>query len=78
MAVAGAFLDSRSTSDPGAGATTLIPAFAAVIIGGLGSLWGTLLGGVVRGVAQDVGAAPRPGSPLVPARPISGPSEDDA
>ena len=31
-------------------------AFAAVEIGGLGSLWGTLLGGVVLGVAQAIGA----------------------
>ena len=28
----------------------------AVVIGGLGSLWGTLLGGIVLGVAQQVGA----------------------
>jgi len=31
-----------------------------VIIGGLGSLWGTLLGGVIIGVAQTVGAAINP------------------
>ena len=36
--------------------TILLFAFAAVVIGGLGSLWGTLLGGVVLGVAQQVGA----------------------
>jgi branched-chain amino acid transport system permease protein len=34
----------------------LLFAFAAVVIGGLGSLWGTLLGGIVLGVAQQVGA----------------------
>jgi branched-chain amino acid transport system permease protein len=34
----------------------LLYAFAAVVIGGLGSLWGTLLGGVVLGVAQQIGA----------------------
>ncbi|MGE5136812.1 MAG: branched-chain amino acid ABC transporter permease [Gemmatimonadota bacterium] len=33
----------------------LLFAFAAVVIGGLGSLWGTLLGGVVLGVAQAIG-----------------------
>ena len=33
-----------------------VSAFAAVVIGGLGSLWGTLLGGIVLGVAQQVGA----------------------
>jgi len=57
VAVAGVFLGSRTTFDPGAGATTLIFAFEAVIIGGLGSLYGTLIGGVVLGVAQNVGAA---------------------
>jgi len=57
VAVAGVFLGSRTTFDPGAGATTLIFAFEAVVIGGLGSLWGTLVGGVVLGVAQTVGAA---------------------
>ena len=35
----------------------LIFAFEAVVIGGIGSLWGTLLGGIVLGVAQNVGAA---------------------
>jgi len=35
--------------------TILLWAFAAVVIGGLGSLWGTLLGGSVLGVAQQVG-----------------------
>jgi branched-chain amino acid transport system permease protein len=36
--------------------TILLYAFAAVVIGGLGSLWGTLLGGVVLGVAQQIGS----------------------
>ncbi len=39
----------------------LIFAFEAVIIGGLGSLWGTLVGGIVLGVAQSVGAQISPG-----------------
>ncbi len=56
VAVAGVFLGVRSTFDPAAGATTLIFAFEAVVIGGLGSLWGTLAGGVVLGVAQALGA----------------------
>ncbi len=46
----------RSTFDPFAGPTQLIFAFEAVVIGGVGSLWGTLLGGIVLGVAQTVGA----------------------
>jgi branched-subunit amino acid ABC-type transport system permease component len=36
--------------------TILLFAFAAVVIGGLGSLWGTLLGGIVLGVAQEIGS----------------------
>jgi branched-chain amino acid transport system permease protein len=43
--------------DPTTGTDTiLLFAFAAVVIGGLGSLWGTLVGGVVLGVAQQIGA----------------------
>lgn len=36
-------------------------AFEAVIIGGLGSLWGTLAGGVILGVSQSIGAKLDPG-----------------
>src|SRR5215469_9842969 len=36
--------------------TILLFAFAAVVIGGLGSLWGTLIGGIILGVAQQIGA----------------------
>jgi branched-chain amino acid transport system permease protein len=46
-----------TTIDPTTGTDTiLLFAFAAVVIGGLGSLWGTLLGGIVLGVAQQIGA----------------------
>ena len=38
------------------GPAQLIFAFEAVVIGGVGSLWGTLVGGIVLGVAQTVGA----------------------
>ncbi|MWA05390.1 branched-chain amino acid ABC transporter permease [Actinomadura sp. LD22] len=55
--LAGAFLAVHSTFDASSGPTQLIFAFEAVIIGGIGSLWGTLAGGVVLGVAQTVGAA---------------------
>jgi branched-chain amino acid transport system permease protein len=54
--VAGAFLAVHSTFDPASGPTQLIFAFEAVVIGGLGSLWGTLTGGVVLGIAQTLGA----------------------
>jgi branched-chain amino acid transport system permease protein len=54
--IAGAFLAMHSTFFPSSGPTQLIFAFEAVIIGGLGSLWGTLIGGIVLGVAQTLGA----------------------
>jgi branched-chain amino acid transport system permease protein len=59
-ALAGVFFAMRSTFDPSAGATQLIYAFEAVVIGGLGSLWGTLVGGIVLGVAQTIGAEVNP------------------
>ncbi len=55
-AIAGMFLAMRSTFDPYAGSTQLIFAFEAVVIGGFGSLWGTLVGGIVLGVSQTIGA----------------------
>ncbi|HZP72487.1 MAG TPA: branched-chain amino acid ABC transporter permease [Gaiellaceae bacterium] len=54
-AVAGLFLAIRSTFYPFAGPTQLIFAFEAVVIGGMTSLWGTLAGGMILGVAQTVG-----------------------
>ncbi|HXT37612.1 MAG TPA: branched-chain amino acid ABC transporter permease [Chloroflexota bacterium] len=53
--LAGLFLAIRSTFDPSSGPTQLIFAFEAVVIGGFGSLWGTLVGGIVLGVAQAIG-----------------------
>ena len=55
-AIAGVFLGVRTSFGPSDGPLRLIFAFEAVIIGGLGSLWGTLAGGIVLGVAQGVGA----------------------
>jgi branched-chain amino acid transport system permease protein len=55
-ALAGAFYAMRSAFDPFSGGTELLYAFEAVIIGGVGSLWGTLVGGIVLGVAQTVSA----------------------
>jgi len=54
--IAGLFLATRSTFDPASGPTQLIFAFEAVVIGGIGSLWGTLRGGIVLGIAQTIGA----------------------
>ena len=59
-ALAGLFLGIRANFDPSIGPARLIFAFEAVIIGGLGSLWGTLAGGIVLGIAQTVGAAINP------------------
>jgi branched-chain amino acid transport system permease protein len=61
VAVAGVFLAVRSNFDPALGPARLIYGFEAVIIGGLGSLWGTLAGGVILGVAQAIGAQIDPG-----------------
>lgn len=54
------YLGMRSNFDPSIGPARLIYAFEAVIIGGLGSLWGTLAGGAIIGVAQTVGAQINP------------------
>ncbi|TMG59329.1 MAG: branched-chain amino acid ABC transporter permease [Chloroflexi bacterium] len=59
-ALGGLFLGIRSVFDPVSGPTQLIFAFEAVVIGGMGSLWGTLLGGIALGVAQTVGAQIHP------------------
>jgi branched-chain amino acid transport system permease protein len=61
VAIAGVFLAVRSNFDPAIGPARLIFGFEAVIIGGLGSLWGTLAGGLVIGVAQAIGAHIDPG-----------------
>jgi branched-chain amino acid transport system permease protein len=58
--IAGVFLAIRSNFDPSIGPGRLIFAFEAVIIGGLGSLWGTLAGAIILGIAQSVGAALKP------------------
>ncbi len=58
--VAAMYLGTRANFDPSIGPARLLYAFEAVIIGGLGSLWGTLAGGIVIGVAQALGAAVNP------------------
>ncbi|WP_299932992.1 branched-chain amino acid ABC transporter permease [uncultured Pelagimonas sp.] len=60
-AIAGILLGIRTSFDPSIGGGRLIFGFEAVIIGGLGNLWGTLAGGVILGVAQTVGAKIDPG-----------------
>lgn len=56
LALAGVFVGMSTQFSPGYGDLVLLFAFEAVIIGGLGSLWGTLAGGVVLGLAQTIGA----------------------
>jgi branched-chain amino acid transport system permease protein len=60
-ALAGVFLGIRTSFDPAVGGSRLIFGFEAVIIGGLGNIWGTLAGGVILGVAQTLGAKIDPG-----------------
>jgi branched-chain amino acid transport system permease protein len=60
VTIAALYLGTRANFDPTIGPARLIYAFEAVIIGGLGSLWGTLAGGVIIGVAQTLGAAVNP------------------
>ena len=61
VAIAGVFLAARTNFDPSIGPARLIFGFEAVIIGGLGNIWGTLAGGVILGVAQAIGAQLHPG-----------------
>lgn len=54
--VAGVLVGMTFTFYPHTGPQYLIIAFGVVIIGGLGSLIGTLLGGIILGLAQLLGA----------------------
>ena len=60
VTIAALYLGMRANFDPTIGPARLIYAFEAVIIGGLGCLWGTLAGGIIIGVAQTFGAAINP------------------
>lgn len=65
VAIAGIFLGMRTAFDPASGPARLIFGFEAVIIGGLGNLWGTLIGGIILGIAQGIGAKINPGWQLL-------------
>jgi branched-chain amino acid transport system permease protein len=56
VSIGGVMMGIRSNFNPTLGSDRLIFAFEAVIIGGMGSGWGTMLGGVILGVAQLLGA----------------------
>jgi branched-chain amino acid transport system permease protein len=60
VAIAALYLGVRANFDPTIGPARLLYAFEAVIIGGLGSLWGTLAGGIIIGLAQTIGAKINP------------------
>lgn len=64
-AVAGVLMAMRTNFDPTVGPARLLFAFEAVIIGGLGNLWGTLAGGIILGVAQAIGAKIHPGAQIL-------------
>jgi branched-chain amino acid transport system permease protein len=58
--IAALYLGMRANFDPTIGPARLLYAFEAVIVGGLGSFWGTLAGGVIIGLAQTIGAELNP------------------
>ncbi len=60
VTMAGMALGMRATFEPYSGAPQLLFAFEASVIGGAGSLWGTLAGGIVLGLAQTFGASLHP------------------
>jgi branched-chain amino acid transport system permease protein len=60
VGIAGAFLAMRATFSPYSGGPQLLFAFETAVIGGAGSLWGTLVGGIVLGLAQSLGAQLHP------------------
>jgi branched-chain amino acid transport system permease protein len=61
IAVAGLLQGMRTTVAPADGPALLLYAFEAVVIGGLGSFWGTFAGGIILGVTQALGFRLDPG-----------------
>jgi branched-chain amino acid transport system permease protein len=55
IGIAAGFMSVWTDFDPASGPTRLLIAFEVVVLGGLGSMWGSLVGGIVLGVAQSVG-----------------------
>jgi len=55
ITIAAGFMSIWSNFDPSSGPARLLVAFEVTILGGLGSMWGSLAGGIVIGVAQSVG-----------------------
>lgn len=66
VALAGVSFGMVSSFDPTIGTSQLLLfAFEAVVIGGLGSLWGTLAGGIILGVVQQIGAQINPADQII-------------
>ncbi|NEJ72664.1 branched-chain amino acid ABC transporter permease [Rhizobium phaseoli] len=61
LGFAAVFQSMRSTVSPADGAFQLIYAFEAVIIGGMGSIWGAFIGAMVLGISQSFGFRIDPG-----------------
>ncbi|MBR0899182.1 branched-chain amino acid ABC transporter permease [Bradyrhizobium tropiciagri] len=61
LGIAAVFQSLRATVSPADGPAQLIYAFEAVIIGGMGSVWGSFLGAIVLGIAQAIGFRADPG-----------------
>jgi len=64
-AVGGVLLAVRSSFTPFSGADRLLIAFEVVVLGGIGSFWGALLGGVALGMAQLAGLKIDPNAGLL-------------
>ena len=54
-ALAGMLLAMRGSITPFSGSERLLIAFEVIVIGGLGSIWGSLVGGLVLGVVHVIG-----------------------
>lgn len=61
LGFAAVFQSMRATVAPADGPFQLIYAFEAVIIGGMGSIWGAFLGAMVLGISQSIGFRINPG-----------------
>jgi len=61
IALAATLYAMRTAVSPSDGPALLLYAFEAVIIGGMGSFWGTFLGGIALGDAQQIGFYIDPG-----------------
>ena len=65
IGIAAGFMSIWTNFDPAAGPIRLLIAFEVIVLGGLGSMWGSLAGGIVMGVAQSVGSLSRVLGPLL-------------